>query len=387
MEVEDSMIKPINTSQPYYYISKAKFANNTDNTHYRPSQSDIGKPENNGIGLHNHKAYSQPLISFGAYDFSLKSEKGLTCPCCGVTMSTNEEINSFVNKMTGATGNKIITEIEKYEDRLPEVELSVTNRLKIEAEKYDRLDLNGLLRKIQNEPKKELEKKQKVILNEIKELAENLSDDTYKVIKKDIDAIDKIITEGKNGQPFKRKILIKGMEKVRDRETSPKNIYILEKIVEKTMDMPTSSTDANAFIVKYCRRTTPEIARRLIEPSQATAEHIKPHSKKGHDGAENYLSECKKCNNDRGNISYTEWLKIHPEMIKNTQIYMDEVIEKITNGSLKNFDFYPAAVKKALFEESGGKINLDISKHIEFRKQLKRLRQTDSNNNNQPALT
>ncbi len=353
-------------TQPYVFISKPK----TEPTQQNQSTCGNSQPlKESQLRLSGYKPYTHALVSFG-YDFMLKSVEGLPCPCCGITMSTNDEIRSFTNKMVNARGQRIIENIEKYEDRLPEVERSVTNRLKIAAEEYQNLDLHGLLKKIQNEPRKELERKQKEILNEMQELSKELNGNTYNVIKKDIDQINKIILEGKNGKPFKRKTLIQGMEKVRNNETDPQNRFILNKIVEKTMDMPTSSTDANAFIVKYSRRTTPEIARRLIEPSQATAEHIKPHSKNGHDGAENYLSECKKCNNDRGNMTYVEWLKIHPEMIKNSQIYMDAVTSKIIDGSITAFNFYPNAVKRAIFEESEGMINLDLSKFNEYKKNI-----------------
>lgn len=360
------MISELHKTNAYGYIRMPNVSTKQTDSSYKLNQPS----HTNHFQLSGFKPYASALISFG-YDFKLKSEKGLHCPCCGVEMSTNEEIEEFVESLDGATGIKIIEGIEKFEDRFPEVERSVANRLKIEAEKYTNLNLNGLLCKILNEPKRELEQKQKVILNEIKELSQELTGDTCNIIQKDINAIDKIITEGKDGQPFKRKTLIEGMEKVRENETDSQNKLILDKIVEKTMDMPTSSTDANAFIVKYSRRTTPEIAKRLIEPSQATAEHIKPHSKEGHDGADNYLSECKKCNNDRGNMTYVEWLEIHPEMIKNTQLYMDEIINRIINGTIKGFDFYPYAVKKAVYSESGGKIDLDISKFSDYKNKIK----------------
>lgn len=357
------MITKLSAFSPIVFVSKQ---NNEQ------AQSNQLKPElsNNHekIQLSSFKQCSAAIVSFG-YDFRLKSEEGLPCPCCGNIMSTNKEINRFTNQMSKATGDKIIEGIEKYEDRLPDVERNVTNRLKIAAAKYDNLNLNGLMRKIQNEPKKELERTQKIILNEIKNLSEGLTGNTNKVIQKDINAIDKIIIEGRNGNPFKRKTLIQGMEKVRDNESDPTNKIILEQIVEKAMDLPTSSNDANAFIVKYSRRSSSEIAHRLIEPTQATAEHIHPHSKNGHDGADNYLSECKKCNNDRGNMTYVEWLDIHPEMKENTQIYMNEVIKRMKNGSIKDFDFYPQSVKNAVYSESGGKIDIDISDFIDYRKQ------------------
>lgn len=371
LKVVEIMISELNQRNPYYLLNSPKKASLAQSPLISSFSGSV-KPYR--LSLDTLKPYSAALIPFG-YNFLLKSEKGLPCPCCGIIMTTNEEINEFVKDMDGATGSKIIEGIEKYEERLPETERSVSNRLKIEAAKFENLDLNGLLNKINQEPKKELELKQKKILNEMQNLADQLTGDTYNIIQKDVNAINNIITEGKNGKPFKRKTLIQGMEKVRDNETDSNNRLILEKIVEKTLDMPTSSTDADAFIVKYSRRTTPEIARRIIEPSQATAEHIKPHSKNGNDGPDNYLSECKKCNNDRDTMTYVEWLKIHPEMISNTQKYMDEVVNRIIDGRIRGFEFYPRAVKNALYTESGGQIDLDISKFIAYRIKTKNEKQ------------
>jgi hypothetical protein len=318
----------------------------------------------------NQKAFlpyiSQP-ISFGYY-FAFKELQNLPCPCCGRIMSTNKEIENFVKNVANATGQDLIAVLERYKDRLPATERNVVNRLVNTAEKFGDFRLDRLLNQILREPKKDLELKQKEILKEIENLSKGLTGETYKVIRKDISSIDSIIKDGKNGDPFKRKKLIQGLEKVRDNEANPDNRKILESIVKKAEDMPTSGSDANAFIVKYSRRKPSEIAHRLIEPSQSTAEHIHPHSKEGKDNASNYLAECKKCNNDRGNMSYVDWLKIYPEMISNSQIYMNEIMKRIITGEIKGFDFYPRAVKKAVCEESERLIDLDVSKMDEYRK-------------------
>ena len=311
------------------------------------------------IPLFAHK--SVYLVSFG-YDFKLKSEENLPCPCCGKTMSTYEEVKQFGKEMTTAKGEEIIKNIEKYEDRLPEVDRTITNLLKIEAENSPDLTINKLLIKIKKEPKSKLEQKQKNDLNDMKDISEQLYGETYNIMQKDLSALEAIIKYGKNGKPFKRKTLLNGINKVISQEQNADNIAILNKIYEKALDMPTSGNDSNAFIVKYSKRSASEIAERIISPSQATAEHVHPRSKNGHDGAANFLSECQKCNNDRKNMSYVDWLKIHPEMKDNAQIYIDEVIKRINSGKIKNFDFYPWAIKKAVYDESGGIINLDISK-------------------------
>ncbi|MDD3013294.1 MAG: hypothetical protein PHC34_06275 [Candidatus Gastranaerophilales bacterium] len=312
--------------------------------------------------------YIPQPISFKYY-FAFKELENLPCPCCGRTMTTNKEIEDFVKNMTIAKGKDIAVCLEKYKDRLPDTERNVANILIKSAKKNENLQLDELLKQILKEPKQKLETKQREILKEIADLSKGLTGETYKIIQKDISQIDSIIKKGRNGDPFKRKKLIQGLEKVRDNESNPDNKKILENIVIKAEDIPTSGADAEAFIVKYSRRKPSEIAHRIIEPSQSTAEHIRPHCKEGSNSPANYLAECKKCNNDRGNMSYVDWLKIHPEMIDNSQKYMNEIIHRIIIGEIKGFDYYPQAVKKAIYDESGQQINLDISKMDEHKKE------------------
>lgn len=324
------------------------------------------------------------LIAFG-YHFEFKALQNLPCPCCDRVMTTQHEINRFSAEMGNATGNKIVAGMEKYRDRLPEIERDVADRIIATAKQNQNLRLDEILKKIQSEPKKQLEERQRKVLKEIQDLSQDLTGNTANRIKKDINVIDEIISEGKNGNPFKRKTLIHGLKKLTDTESDSRNKEILAGILKKAEEMPTSSGDVNAFIVKYSRRSPREIAYRILDPSTSTAEHIKPHSKKGKDGPENYLAECKRCNNDRGNIPFDEWLGIHPEMIPNTQKYMDEIINRISKGEIKGYDFYPQAVKKTLLQESKGLINLNIEKMDEFRKQ-KFSEQLKQKHSKQPQL-
>jgi hypothetical protein len=300
-------------------------------------------------------------VSFG-YSFEFKNFKGLPCPCCGKTMTTPDEANAFYRETATASGEKLISGLVKFQDRLPETEQKVLSALIEAAKKHPEQDLQQLLSSIKPEKIQNLEGRQKKILSEISLLANNLQGSTAKNIKKNIGKINNIILNGRNNEPFKRKTMLKGFSDIKDRETNYKNLLVLEKIMKKAEEMPSSTTDADAFVAKYSRRSSLEIANKLIEPSTATAEHIKPHSEGGADDPQNFLAECKRCNNDRATTSYADWLEIHPEMKQNAQTYMDTIIDRISSGEIKGYDYYPQAVKKAVYIESEHLIDLDISK-------------------------
>ena len=55
--------------------------------------------------------------------------------------------------------------------------------------------------------------------------------------------------------------------------------------------MPTSESSKNAFIVKYCKRKQPEIARRIFIASTASIEHVTPASSGGINSIGNFLKQ------------------------------------------------------------------------------------------------
>ncbi len=156
---------------------------------------------------------------------------------------------------------------------------------------------------------------------------------------------------------FKRKTFLEKLEKALDDIPSHRS---KAKLMEMAHEFPQSVSSVESFVVKYSRRRNDEIAMRLLDPSGATIEHIKPQSKYklkkkhknkakhqpmndihanykvGKDDLANYLGQCAKCNNTRGNMSHRTWIDRHqPDMQKNIQKYFDKLIEIFrdkTNG-------------------------------------------------------
>lgn len=134
----------------------------------------------------------------------------------------------------------------------------------------------------------------------------------------------------------------------------------LHIIVNVARKLPNSSTDTDAFLVKYSRRGQVEIGQRLVTKSVSTIEHIHPtHPKdpklpKGESSERNYLAECAGCNNKRGSILLNDWMAINPNMFKNLKIYMSEIKELIRTGRLVGHISYPKTVAKTIETETIG---------------------------------
>ena len=137
----------------------------------------------------------------------------------------------------------------------------------------------------------------------------------------------------------------------------------ISKIVSIVQHLPSSSNDLDSFFVKYANADAETIAKKLLESAKASIEHVRASSESGADHASNFIVMCRKCNNDRGSIPYSEFIKENPAMVKNSQKYIDRVISYLNNKYIFGFENYPYQIQKQLFEETDGVINLDISKY------------------------
>jgi len=294
------------------------------------------------------------------YCFEFKKIKNIPCPCCGKIMTTRDEMLSFVENVKKLKGTALADELTFYKSRLRGVELKVIKKLIMLAPKYPEKNLKELFILMYRNSIKQLEKSQQKVISKINKLSNGLEGRTFLAIKKDITIVSRLLRKRKNTQTFKRKTFIAGFYKLLAEEENERNKKILEIISLKAKKLPTSGNSVDAFIVKYHRRSIEEIASRLLDASLASTEHIMPRSDGGVNDPSNYLVQCKFCNNERSSMSYKDWLKRHPEMKKNLQLYMDKVINLIKEKEITNHDFYPLVVKSTLLKESEGLLDIRI---------------------------
>ena len=201
-----------------------------------------------------------------------------------------------------------------------------------------------------------LEAKQLKIINSAINVGAKLSDESKKELDKVLINVRNIMFVEAKNERQKRGRIIKEFEKfakvVPEKELAEKMLKILSA-------MPSSGDNVDSFITKYSHRGNREIGQRLISPSLPTLDHIKAVSKGGIDEFSNLIVMCEKCNSARGNMSYKDWLIIHPEMYRYVQKNIDHIIKEINEGRLENFDTYPKDVAKTLYKESGRKLKVD----------------------------
>ncbi len=302
------------------------------------------------------------------YCFEFKKIPSIPCPCCGKIMTTREELISFMENVKVKRGSALVNELEYFRPRLRGVEAKIFRKLKILAKKNLDKNLKELFILMYRNSIKQLENAQKKVIAKINKLADGLEGDTLKAVKKDIAYVSRLLKKRKNSQVFKRKTFIANFYKLLGEETSERNKKILEIITLKAKKLPTSGNNVDAFIVKYHRRSLDEISQRLLDASLASTEHIMPRSDGGVNDPSNYLVQCKYCNNERSSMSYKDWLKRHPEMRSNLQVYIDKIISLIVEERIKNHDFYPLVIKSTLLKESDGLLDVRVSRIFNFLK-------------------
>ena len=140
------------------------------------------------------------------------------------------------------------------------------------------------------------------------------------------------------------------------------NKSAVDNIIKLSHNFPNTATHPDAFIVKYADKSHEEIAELLISPAQISIEHIKPSSEHGESKGSNYLAASRRMNNYRSSTPLDEMIERYPDIPRQTQRYMDDLIAKINRGGLADIGMTLADVKESLYKESKGRIDVDLSK-------------------------
>ena len=160
---------------------------------------------------------------------------------------------------------------------------------------------------------------------------------------------------------FKRKSFLYALENIKAK--NPYEERVLSEIRNLALFLPTSGSSENAFIVKYSRRQERDVLIRLLIGSVATIEHVRPHSMGGKDIISNFLLVSNNGNKYRENIPLSVYIDRNPSIPEYCQTQIEEIISSIHRGAMKGNESYPYQIKNTLFEESEGRILLDLSSY------------------------
>ncbi len=360
----------------YYPNNNIKFLNNTkSNTDNKNVGTKAGYASYSSIfssSFPSSAFNSNFNISFKGVEchpsnFKIKMAYGVICPCCGHVMLTKKQSNAFVARVSNKTGEDLQKELEKELPYFRENEKQIANILISDSKNNPDMDLSQLVTLEARDGIGSLECSQKAIINDIRKQAEGLSSKKREQLLSILDDEESLIDNSDDFVHFKRRNFVDKIEKFKIRCVG-KDKETASYISDLAKNMPTSAMNKDAFFVKYKRRTNADIARRLVLPSLATTEHIRPQSKNGKNNTDNYIPLCSDCNSRRGNISYSEWFKIHPEMPSNLQEYLNQVSAMIKNKEFIGWEIYDTYIDdviKAVYEETNGALRLKKPEEIE----------------------
>ena len=283
---------------------------------------------------------------------------------------TREKIKYYRHSLKRLCRNskEMIEIMQPYENHFSGVYREVFELLKKYSKKYPQKDFNYILNipDVYYRSLCKLQKRQKNVVNEIEYYTKINYPQYNKLLRTNTKRAKNIIFDEDTKIPQKRQRILDLYETMR-KDTCPEYMDAVMKIARK---LPKSSNSRSAFIAKYSYRSSEEIAHLILVSGAASEEHIKPQHRdkhdKGPDTNENKIVMCAACNSQRSKTSYKDWLLIHPEMIRNCQKYIDKIIDAIIDKKLVNYNDYPPKVKESLKIESGGKIDIDITKYEQY---------------------
>lgn len=304
------------------------------------------------------------LPSFGANTSAgspLRKLKKIRCPYFGSEMFTGSEIAFLEKRLDNCTNIKeIVSTLSKYRKYMLKTEKKIFKRFSEYAKIKPEAQLQDCLKLWYDEAITKLKLDEFSVLDDVDKMSLKLSPQYALAVHAQTTQCRQIILENNKEDTFKRRMLLDSLEEIIPKRGEKK---IFQQLKDRAAYLPTSVTSENAFIVKYADRTQQEIAKRLIRSSVATIEHIKPNSKDGENNIANFLLASAGANNLRSNMPLYKFIDMFPNIPKNCQKYINQIIELIHKGWLKGNETYPYKVRNTLAKESQGRILLDLSEY------------------------
>ena len=322
------------------------------------------------IKPHKQQLKLQPLnadtVTFGAsrkeknYETAMTNIPQLPCACCGKIMIPENVFERPIVKNYDISATEILKVLKKYETRMHKVERNVFRRLEKLSKKNPEMNLHDLFNRKRYYHLANTEIKQLKIVSEIEKTDFNISPESQAKLNNALKNTRQIMfVEGKDVLKKRQRIIKEFSSLLEDCPEKEE----FQRVLSMIQKLPSSKNDVDSFFVKYSPLDSESLAYKLLESSKASIEHVVPASENGADNSSNYIVMCRKCNNSRSSMPYEEFLVKHPEMIKNSQKYMDRIINYLNKQYIFGMDNYPFIIKKLLEDETNGLIHLDVSKY------------------------
>lgn len=291
---------------------------------------------------------------------ALKRLKNITCPYTGIRMISGSEMGVIEERLKGCRNVKEkIYLFSKYAKNMQPVEHHVFDRITYFLDSNPEKGIMDFFSCNYPDHLAKLKLEELKVIDSVDTRSTLLSTQTQMDLRRETTNCRNQILGGSNGVFFKRKSFLTSLEGITAR--NPYEKRVLSDIMNLALFLPTSGSSENAFVIKYSRRDEDEILRRLIMGSVATIEHVKPHSLGGENEISNFLLVSNNGNKYRENVPLSVYIDRHPGIPEYCQTYIEEIMDNIQKGRLRGNEDYPYKIRKTLFEESEGRILLDLS--------------------------
>jgi len=289
----------------------------------------------------------------------LRKLRHIKCPYFGVEMLSASELPKIENMLDEALATKDRLKIlRKYKKNMQKTEKRIFGRFERAIKNNPNLTFPDFLKIWYDESITKLKLEEFNVLDDVDKISLKLSPENALAVHAKTTRCRQVILENNKEDTFKRRILLNSIDELIPAKGEGR---VFELLKSRAAYLPTSGTSENAFVVKYAERTEEEIAKRLLRPSVATIEHIKPDSKGGLNAIGNFLLASAGANNLRSNMPLVDFIGMFPKIPKYCQAYIEQIIECINKGGLKGNETYPYKVRRVLEKESKGVIGLDLS--------------------------
>ncbi len=317
----------INSIRNFNFFKLNKRENKKD-----ASYSALQLPKNN---FQNNNTSNPFFAGFPCSTEAFMPRKLYEIPCasCGGVTLQPKQVEGFVRTVQDLKGEELVQQLQRRNNLYREFEAGIVEKICATAVEYPDYDLNAIVNNLSQKYVDELKSAQLNIFNKIRSVAKKLKRDDEAKIEEYLKKQENLITKPdyEQGEYFRRLDFMNGLV------TAGKDIkqsQVFKQILVLADQIPSSSNSESAFYVSYSRKQNDEIARRIISPSASTTEHMLPASKGGKNESSNYIVMCSSCNSKRSNMSYAEWIKTMPNMVKNFNNYLVEVTRRIDDGEL-----------------------------------------------------
>ena len=267
-----------------------------------------------------------------------------------------EKIKRNLGKCT--TIKKAVQYLKKYQPNMLKIERQMYERFEEVAPQSPRKTFPVLLQAWYKDALIQLKLEELDVINEIDRISLQMSPETALAVQKETTSCRKIIIDDDPQRRFKRKTVLEALGKITPKRGEED---VMKTLMETAIYLPTSSTSANAFIVKYASRSHNEICQRLVTPSLLSIDHILAASKGGPNDISNFAVTSAGANSLKQDMWFKKFVRRFPEVIVNCQKYIEYFIDIINNGGFRGNQAYPYKIRKRMIQESDGKVKLDLS--------------------------